>query len=74
MFYFSLITTLIFCLFTWFSDEFKFKFSLFLIPLVIWMFLRSSRKDMNATGNLVAGVFGAFGGALIVIVTKLLVK
>ena len=47
IFYLSMLTTLIFCLITWFpslayANTFEFKFSLFLIPLAIWMFLRNA--------------------------------
>jgi len=42
------------------------------IPTIYWIFLRASRKDMHATGNLIAGGLGAIGGALVVILTKLI--
>jgi uncharacterized membrane protein len=48
------------------------KFSVLLVPTFLWVFMRVSRKDMNATAGLVAGLFGALGGAIAVIVAKML--
>lgn len=39
---------------------------------IVWVYLRSSRKDMNATAALFAGFFG--GGAVNTIVIYLLLK
>jgi hypothetical protein len=44
--------------------------SVFLIPTFFWIFLRASRKDMNATSHLIAAGMGALGGALVTILTK----
>lgn len=75
MFYFSMLATLAFCGFTWHNldicEKFQYKYLLLLIPLAIWMFPRCSRKDMKATAYLIAGLFGAFGGALVVILQKI---
>ena len=48
------------------------KFSILLLLTFLWVFMRVSRKDMNATAGLVAGLFGALGGAIAVIVAKML--
>ncbi len=42
----------------------------FLIFTFFWIFLRASRKDMNATSHLIAAGMGALGGALAAILTK----
>ena len=77
MFYLSMITTFLLCLLVislhWIW-KFHFEFLFLLIPLPIWMFLRCSRKDMSATAYLIAGLFGAFGGALIVILEELFTR
>jgi hypothetical protein len=46
------------------------KLSILLVPTLLWVFIRASRKDMNATAALAAGLFG--DGAIGVIMTKLL--
>lgn len=79
IFYVSMFFTLVFGLITGFPclihlDKFDFRFLLFLIPLAIWMFLRCSRKDMSATAYLIAGVFGAFGGAITAILINVIGK
>lgn len=45
--------------------------SFFLIPTFFWIFLRASRKDMNATSHLIAAGMGALGGALVAILTRI---
>jgi uncharacterized protein YodC (DUF2158 family) len=77
MFNLSVLTTILFCVITsipslWPCRKFHFQFLFLLIPLAIWMFLRCSRKDMSATAYLIAGLFGAFGGALVVILQSYL--
>jgi hypothetical protein len=72
IFYVSMFFTLVFGLITGFACKFDLRFLLFLIPLAIWMFLRCSRKDMKATAYLIAGLFGAFGGAITAILLKVL--
>jgi len=72
----SVLTTILFCVITsipslWPCRKFHFQFLFLLIPLAIWMFLRCSRKDMSATAYLIAGLFGAFGGALVVILERI---
>lgn len=44
--------------------------SFFIISTFFWIFLRASRKDMNATSHLIAAGMGALGGALAAILTK----
>ena len=72
LFYLSFISMAIFSWFILWGEGFQWKYLVALIPVLFWMFLRSSRKDMNATGNLIAGIFGALGGAIIVIVSYML--
>ncbi len=74
LFYLSLLSMLVLCITVWCSNAFHWKFILFFIPLLIWMFLRSSRKDMQATANWIAGIFGAMGGAALVILGKMILK
>lgn len=45
---------------------------LMLLPLVLWMIIRFSRKDMSATAYLIAGLFG--GGSIGIIITKYFFK
>jgi hypothetical protein len=52
--------------------KFQPKLLVFLIPFLIWMFLRSSRKDMAATAHWVAGFLGAIGGAALVLLSLFL--
>ncbi|HAW59282.1 MAG TPA: hypothetical protein DCX03_09785, partial [Bacteroidales bacterium] len=65
---------IVFCILVAICDGFKWKFTLLFFPLLFWMLLRSSRKDMHATANWVAGIFGAIGGALLIILSKLFLK
>lgn len=60
----------VFILFT--GTSLSAKLSILLVPTLLWVFMRASRKDMNATANLVAALFGALGGAIVIIVTKLM--
>jgi hypothetical protein len=50
--------------------NFQPKVLVFLIPFLIWMFLRSSRKNMTATAHWVAGLIGAIGGAALVLLSN----
>jgi len=68
MFYVSMVFIILFGLFAW--CKFQPKVLVCLIPLLIWMFLRSSRKNMTATANWVAGFFGAIGGAALVVLSN----
>ena len=73
MFYVSLTVLLIFGLYVvFFGKALEWRYLLTFIPLSIWGFLRCSRKDMRATGNLVAGIFGGIGGSIVWIVAKML--
>lgn len=74
LFYISLVGVFAFLLFVWFSNVFQWKYLLLFVTLPIWMFLRSSRKDMHATANWVAAIFGAIGGAALVIVSRIILK
>ena len=71
MFYLSMGFIILFGVLVLACCKFQPKFLLSLIPLPIWMFLRCSRKDMSATAYLIAGLFGAFGGALVVILERI---
>jgi len=62
-FYISIVTVIIFSLVVLISN-FQNKLSVLLFPLPIWLFLRSSRKDMSATANWIAAIFAAIGGAI----------
>jgi len=68
MFYLSMAFVILFGVFA--LCKFQPKLLVFLIPLLIWMFLRSSRKNMTATANWVAGFFGAIGGAALVLLSN----
>lgn len=71
MFYFSLIVLLVFgSLVICPKIGYKPEYLSLLSPLFIWMFLRSSRKDMNATATLVGAIFGV----TIAILTKIFIK
>jgi len=72
LFYLSLISLSIFSWLVWGKEGFQWKHLVTLIPVFFWMFLRSSRKDMQATGKLIAGILGALGGAIVVIVSYML--
>ena len=71
MFYLSMAFTIFFGVLT-LLYRLQPRFLIFLIPLGIWVFLRSSRKDMSATAYLIAGLFGAAGGAFIVILNEII--
>ena len=45
-----------------------------IVPTMFWVFMRVSRKDMKATANLIAVVFGGVGGAIAVFLKELLMK
>ena len=68
MFYVSMGFIILFIVFAWY--KFQPKLLVFLIPFLIWMFLRSSRKDMAATAHWVAGFLGAIGGAALVVLSN----
>jgi hypothetical protein len=70
----SIISFIVFILLVEWWGNFAPKHLFILFPAVLWMFLRASRKDMKATGNMIAGSIGAIGGALFVIVAKLILK
>ncbi len=70
LFYISTICSLWFSLESWCG--FQIEYLVLLFPAAYWIFLRASRKDMHATGNLIAGGMGAIGGALVVMMTKIL--
>jgi hypothetical protein len=50
------------------------KYLILLLPLLIWIFMRSSRKDMKATAHWVAGFIGAIGGAASILLLKIFLK
>jgi len=73
LFYFSILCALIFLIINMFSNNGNFRVKSFVlfIPTIYWVFLRSSRKDMRATSYLIAGIFGAIGGAITYIIVKI---
>jgi hypothetical protein len=71
LFCLSIICAFLLVLIEW-QCNFVLKHLLILFPIGFWIFLRASRKDMKATGNMIAGSIGAILGALIVILTKLI--
>lgn len=73
LFYVNLFI-LIYFLIAVLTDTFCTKCLVLLIPLLIWIFLRSSRKDMAATAHWVAGFFGAVGGAASVLLLRIFLK
>ncbi len=70
LFYVNLLFLLVFSLSVLCADPFRREYLVLFIPSLIWIFLRSSRKDMTATANWVAGFFGAIGGAASVLLLK----
>jgi len=74
LFYLNIIALIIFSNIIWFANVFLFKYLIFLIPTLLWVFLRSSRKDMTATANWIAAIFGAISGAALVIASKMIIK
>ena len=72
LFYVSLIALTVFSIKVWYTCVFKWKYLVLLIPTLIWIFLRSSRKNMTATATWIAAIFGAIGGAVLVLLSKLL--
>lgn len=73
-FYLSILSTVIFCILVAISDVFQWKFIILFFPILFWMLLRSSRKDMHATANWFAAIFGALGGAALIIASKIILK
>jgi hypothetical protein len=73
LFYVNLIILICF-LIAVLTDTFCTKYLVLFIPTLIWIFLRSSRKDMAATAHWVAGFLGALGGAASVLLLKIFLK
>lgn len=73
LFYVNLLLLICF-LITVLADTFCTKYLVLFIPSLIWMFLRSSRKDMAATAHWVAGFIGAIGGAASVLLLRIFLK
>jgi hypothetical protein len=73
LFYVNLLFLICF-LITVLADTFCTKYLVLFIPSLIWIFLRSSRKDMAATAHWVAGFFGAIGGAGSVLLLRIFLK
>jgi len=63
---------LVYALLNLFGKALSPRYAVLLIPTLLWVFMRSSRKDMTATANFIAGLFGALGGAILIIVARLL--
>jgi len=74
LFYISIITAFIFAGIALCPEPLQRRYVVLVIPTLFWIFLRSSRKDMNATGTWIAGLSGAFGGAILVLIAKLFLK
>ncbi len=64
-FYLSIVCAFIFIGKIYCDEVFKKTTMALFIPTIYWMFLRASRKDMNATGTLLAGAIAAIGGAVV---------
>ena len=73
-FYINLLLLFIFSIIFLCTDMFHEKYLVLFIPTLIWIFLRSSRKDMTATAHWVAGFFGAIGGAASVLLLRIFLK
>ena len=70
LFYISLIVLVLLSIqILYIGCPFDWKYLALFLPILIWMFLRSSRKDMKATANWVAGIFGAIGGAIVTLLS-----
>ncbi len=76
LFYLSLIVLFIFSFFVLFRGNFQWewRYLVVFIPVSIWLFLRCSRKDMSATGKLIAGLFGGIGGSIATILIQKLTQ
>lgn len=72
LFYVNLLFLFFFSISVLCADTFRRKYLVLFIPTLIWIFLRSSRKDMTATAHWVAGLFGAIGGAASVLLLRIL--
>lgn len=72
LFYVGLITLAVFSVVVWCSSVFEWKYLVLFMPTLIWIFLRSSRKNMTATASWIAAIFGAIGGAVLILLAKLL--
>jgi hypothetical protein len=72
LFYLNLIALTVFSIILWNTNMLVWKYLVLFIPTLIWVFLRSSRKNMTATASLIAAIFGAVGGAVLVLLSKLL--
>lgn len=51
LFYVNLLFLFFFSISVLCADTFRRKYSVLFIPTLIWIFLRSSRKDMTATAH-----------------------
>lgn len=76
LFYISLLLLVVFSIIVLYFDTFTLRrrYLVLFIPILIWIFLRSSRKDMNATAHWVAGLLGAIGGAGSVLLLRIFLK
>lgn len=70
LFYVSLIALTIFSIIVWCATQFIWKYLVLFIPTLIWIFLRSSRKNMTATASWIAAIFGAIGGAFLLLLSR----
>jgi len=73
-FYLNVLLLFIFSILFLYTDILHRSYLVFFIPTLIWIFLRSSRKDMTATAHWVAGFFGAIGGAASVLLLRIFLK
>jgi len=73
LFYVGILGALVFCvvLFAVNNREVWIKSTVLFIPTIYWGYLRSSRKDMKATGYLISGAFGAVGGTAAAIILRI---
>ena len=74
LFYVSLLVIFFFIISVLFDGTFCGKHLVLFTPTLIWIFLRSSRKDMKATAHWVAGLLGAIGGAASVLLLRIFLK
>jgi hypothetical protein len=74
LFYINLLLLVVFSIIVLCSDTLHRRYLVLFIPTLIWIFLRSSRKDMTATAHWVAGLLGAIGGAGSVLLLRIFLK
>ncbi len=74
LFYINLLFLFLFSIIVLCAGTFCEKYLVLFIPTLIWIFLRSSRKDMTATAHWVAGFLGAIGGAASVLLLRLFLQ